>query len=59
MGRSDRQLEAIWQDILDITKSEGILPQHKEGTPQSGWMLADFGSVIVSGIFPVIFVLLL
>ena len=46
-AESDRQLEAIWQDILDTTKNEGILPQHREGTPQSGWMLADFGSVIV------------
>ncbi len=46
-AESDRQLEAIWQAILDSIKDNGILPQHKEGTPQSGWMLADFGSVIV------------
>jgi len=46
-AESDRQLEAIWQAILDSIKDNGIIPQHKEGTPQSGWMLADFGSVIV------------
>ena len=46
-AESDRQLEAIWQGILDSIKSKDILPQHKEGTPQSGWMLADYGSVIV------------
>jgi len=28
-------------------KNKGIVLHHKEGTPDSGWMLTDFGSVIV------------
>lgn len=28
-------------------KSNDIIPHHSEGTPDSGWMLADFGSIIV------------
>jgi ribosome-associated protein len=30
-----------------MLKSKGVVPHHNEGTPDSGWMLADFGSVIV------------
>jgi ribosome-associated protein len=28
-------------------KNNGIIPHHSEGTPDSGWILTDFGSVIV------------
>jgi ribosome-associated protein len=46
-AESDRQLEAIWQGILESLKNKGCRPLHCEGTKDSGWMLADFGSVIV------------
>ncbi|TET57040.1 MAG: ribosome silencing factor [Dehalococcoidia bacterium] len=46
-GDNRRHIEAIWQDIGGILKSKGVLPHHNEGTPDSGWMLTDFGSVIV------------
>ena len=46
-GKTKRHIEAIWQDIGEILKSKGVVPNHNEGTPDSGWMLADFGSVIV------------
>jgi len=46
-AESNRQLEAIWQGILDSLKDKGSRPLHKEGTKDSGWMLADFGSVII------------
>jgi ribosome-associated protein len=42
-----RHIEAIWQDINGILKKKGVIPHHSEGTPDSGWMLTDFGSVIV------------
>ena len=28
-------------------KKEGVLPHHREGTLDSGWLLLDFGDVIV------------
>ncbi len=28
-------------------KKEGVLPHHREGTLDSGWMLLDFGDIIV------------
>ncbi|MFP3880497.1 MAG: ribosome silencing factor [Dehalococcoidia bacterium] len=46
-GDTKRHVEAIWQEIGEVLKSRGIMPHHNEGSSDSGWMLADFGSVIV------------
>ena len=46
-GDSDRQIEAIRDEIGHILKREGILPHHYEGRVDSGWLLLDFGDVIV------------
>ncbi len=46
-GDNWRHIEAVWRDIAETLKSRGVLPHHNEGTPDSGWMLTDFGSVIV------------
>jgi len=46
-GSSERQINAIYDNILDELKQEGVRPYHKEGTPQSGWILIDYGYVLV------------
>jgi ribosome-associated protein len=46
-GDTRRHIEAIWQSIIEVLKTKGVIPRHNEGTPDSGWMLSDFGSVIV------------
>jgi ribosome-associated protein len=46
-GESVRQLNAVWESILDALKAQGITPLHKEGTAESGWLLADYGSVVI------------
>lgn len=46
-GETKRHIEAIWEGINEALRSRGVVPHHNEGTPESGWMLADFGSVIV------------
>ena len=46
-GDSERQIEAIYDEIYHALKNEGILPHHREGTVDSGWFLLDFGDVIV------------
>ncbi|MBA7553005.1 Ribosomal silencing factor RsfS [subsurface metagenome] len=46
-GDSERQVKAIYEEIGHILKGEGILPHHREGTIDSGWLLIDFGDVIV------------
>ena len=46
-GDSNRQLEAISEEISKTLKHEGTMPHHSEGTADSGWILIDFGGVIV------------
>jgi len=46
-GESERQIRAIYDEIEHTLKREGVLPHHYEGTIDSGWLLLDFGDVIV------------
>ncbi len=46
-GDSGRQIQAIYDEVGHSLKKEGVLPHHHEGTVDSGWLLLDFGSVIV------------
>ncbi len=46
-GDSSRQIQAILDEVAHALKREGILPHHSEGTVESGWLLLDFGDVIV------------
>lgn len=52
-GDTKRHIEAIWQGIDEALRSRDVLPHHSEGTADSGWLLADFGSVIVHIFAPV------
>ena len=44
---SERQLAAIVDRVREQAKALGIQPAHVEGTPDSGWLLMDFGDVIL------------
>lgn len=47
-GDSNRQLQALLEGVAEAAKHKGdILPTSIEGQPESGWLLADFGEVIV------------
>ena len=46
-GESQRQLGAIYDEVEKSLKSEGIQPYRQEGSSDSGWLLLDYGSVIV------------
>ena len=46
-GGSERQIDAIADGILEGLRGEGVRPIGREGTPESHWVLLDFGSVIV------------
>lgn len=46
-GDSDRQLSTIYDEVGHRLKQAGVLPDHREGTIESGWLLLDFGDVIV------------
>jgi ribosome-associated protein len=47
-GTSDRQLRALNDYIRQaIREKYGIVPHATEGTPESGWIVMDYGDVIV------------
>jgi len=46
-GTSERQIAAITQAVLEEMDKESIAPLHSEGIGESGWVLLDYGSVIV------------
>ena len=46
-GDSARQLQSIYDEVEHVLKREGVSPHHFEGTMDSGWMLLDYGDVIV------------
>lgn len=46
-GESQRQLRTIHDEIEYTLKKAGVVPHHHEGTLDSGWLLLDYGDVIV------------
>lgn len=46
-GETERQIKTIYDEIEHAMKREGVLPHHREGTLDSGWLLLDFSDVIV------------
>jgi ribosome-associated protein len=46
-GDSERQLRTILDEIGLRLKREGVTPHHEEGTLDSGWLLLDYGDVVV------------
>ena len=46
-GETERQINTIYDEVQRVLKKEGILPLHHEGKIDSGWLLLDFGGVIV------------
>ena len=46
-AESRRQMQALSEDLQGSMKQAGVSLHHKEGTPESGWVLLDFGDVIL------------
>ena len=46
-GRSDRQVQALSQAIIDELRDDGIKPLGVEGQSSARWVLIDYGAVIV------------
>ncbi len=45
---SERQLEALKDAVEDTLEPESIFPRRVEGQKQSGWILMDYGDVVVN-----------
>jgi ribosome-associated protein len=46
-GDSERQLKAISEEVVHTLKEDGVQPLHREGKAESGWILLDYGDVVV------------
>lgn len=46
-GETDRQIEAIQNEILEGLGKQAVLPYRSEGNAESGWILIDYLGVIV------------
>jgi len=46
-GETERQIGAIVEGINEELGKQGIHPLHMEGVPASGWVLMDYGGVVV------------
>jgi ribosome-associated protein len=46
-GKSTTHIETITDAIRDELKREGARPLHAEGVPASGWILLDYGDVLM------------
>lgn len=46
-GENERQLRAIYREVIDQMGDQGHDPLRTEGETTSGWMLVDYGDVVV------------
>jgi ribosome-associated protein len=46
-GRSERQVQALSQAIVDVLRDDGVRPLGVEGMSGARWVLLDYGGVIV------------
>jgi ribosome-associated protein len=46
-GTSDRMLDALGDAMLETARNTYKLHGRKEGRPSDGWLLIDFGDIIV------------
>jgi len=44
---SERQMQALAEAVAEALERDGIRPAQVEGAPDSGWILMDYGDVIV------------
>ncbi|MDR0875364.1 MAG: ribosome silencing factor [Clostridiales Family XIII bacterium] len=49
---NERQLKALTEDVEEKLAEAGVLPKNIEGAPSSGWILMDYGDVIVNVFLP-------
>lgn len=51
-GTSMTQVETIADAIEGALKGEGVHAAHREGLPESGWVLLDYGDVVMHVFLP-------
>jgi ribosome silencing factor RsfS/YbeB/iojap len=47
-GGSERQIDSLSQEVVDQLAKEGIIVKNVEGKKASGWILMDYGDILVN-----------
>ncbi len=53
-GRSDRQVKALADKVVEAAKEHGITPLGVEGQQEGDWVLVDLGDAVVHVMRPVV-----
>lgn len=51
-GGSDRQVAALVESVENLMEPQGVFPKSVEGRKTSGWILMDYGDVVVNVMTP-------
>ena len=46
-ARSTPQADTIAEAIRSVLRAKGVRPRHNEGSAESGWLLLDYGDVVM------------
>lgn len=46
-GETSRHLEAVASDVTRSLRKKKVRPLHREGTGHGGWILVDYGDVVL------------
>ena len=49
---NERQLGALTGEVEDQLAKVGVIPKNIEGKPSSGWILMDYGDIVVNIFLP-------
>ena len=49
---NERQLRALSDEVEDQLAKDGVIPKNIEGKPSSGWILMDYGDIVVNIFLP-------
>jgi len=49
---NERQLRALSDEVEDQLAKDGVIPKNIEGHPSSGWILMDYGDIVVNIFLP-------
>ncbi|MDD6311239.1 MAG: ribosome silencing factor [Firmicutes bacterium] len=47
-GGSERQVSALVDSVEDVMEPQGVFPKSVEGRRSSGWILMDYGDIVVN-----------
>jgi ribosome-associated protein len=46
-AENPRQMRALVETLEKELRRDGVRPSHREGEPESGWVLIDYGAIVV------------